>query len=345
MTESIAPAVCAVVLNWNRAADTLGCLNSLLPAVAAGKLCVVVCDNASSDLSRSRIQDWAQANFDSVELGAGDGSWDFALINTGGNLGYSGGNNVGIRHALNKGVDYIWVLNNDTVIADSAVDRLLECAASNPSKRIFGSTILDFRDQGRIQYAGGGLYQPATTICRFPLRGERYADLDPEAAPVALDYVTGAALFCRAGVFREIGLFDEGYFLYFEELDLVERIPEGKESLYWCTDSVVYHKEGVSMAALGSSAAPRGHLDSPEREYCENFSALFFTRKHHRKWLFSAAMARFMGKAVRFVVHNRLHLFPMLLRAYRDALFRAERQTEFRAAGSPEEVIWLGVIR
>jgi len=345
VTRSVSPTVCAVVLNWNRAADTLDCLRSLLPAVAARKLGVLVCDNASSDQSRTTVQHWAEAHFDFIEADASDLTWDFALLNTGGNRGYSGGNNVGIRHALKRGFDFIWILNNDTAVADTALDRLLECALRNPDKRIIGSTLLDYHDRERIQYAGGGVYHPETTICRFPLRGEKYADLDRTTPCEPLDYVTGASLFCRASVFREIGLFDEDYFLYFEELDLVARLPEGKAGLYWCADSVVYHKEGASMAGLGPSASPRGYLDAPDRDYYENRSALLFTKKHHRRWLISAALARFLGKAGKFVLHNRLHLFPALIRAYRDALFRPRQPMRHLVLESPETVVWRGVAR
>ena len=132
------PRVCIVVLAWNRRADTLECLRSLA-RVAEPEIRVILVDNASSD----GTVEAARQEFPRIEL-----------IETGENLGYTGGNNVGIRRALDLGAEYVLILNNDTVVAPESVRELL--AVASRSERIgFVSPKIYFMDPpDRIWFAG-----------------------------------------------------------------------------------------------------------------------------------------------------------------------------------------------
>ncbi|ADE16691.1 glycosyl transferase family 2 [Nitrosococcus halophilus Nc 4] len=323
--EKTAPSVCAVVLNWNRPDHTLECLDSLLPLIQKRQLALVVCDNASSDDSIDRIRAWAGRHFhlqtDSLARLLGDSEpsseWDFLLVQTGANRGYSGGNNVGIRCALGREqCEFVWILNNDVLVHPHALDALLACAQQNSHVGVFGSTIVDYYRRDRVQMAGGCRYQPLTTLMNPVGGGRSLNEVLAGEADVPLDYIGGAALFCRAEMLRKVGLFDERFFLYYEETDLARRARARGYALRWCQQSLVYHKGGVSTG--GRSSVNR--KESWRSNYYENLSTLLYTRKHHPKLLPMAATLRFLGKSLVYLLRRRLRLFSALMTAYRDAL-------------------------
>jgi GT2 family glycosyltransferase len=128
--------VAVVVLNWRAAEETLRCLDSLL-AMNAPRLEVVVVDNGSGDGSFEMLEAYGRG---------------VTVINSGANLGYAGGNNLGIQHALENGVDWVWVLNNDTTVAPDCLAKLLD-ASVEADVRV--PTIGLGDGSGRLWYAGG----------------------------------------------------------------------------------------------------------------------------------------------------------------------------------------------
>ncbi len=319
--DNAIPRVCAVVLNWNRADDTLKCLTSLLPWIMLRKLALVVCDNASHDDSIDRIRHWAQRYF-RLETGpqrveSSDNFWDFLLVQTDANRGYAGGNNVGIRYALAQyQFDYIWILNNDTVVAEHALDELLQCARRDPGAGVFGSTLVDSHERDLVQTAGGCRYHPLTTIMSTLHGGQSLDHVLTLDSDIQLDYVSGAAMFCRARMLEDVGLFDERFFLYYEEMDLARRMRAVGYSQRWCKKSVVYHKGGASTGSRSIVNRQESWLSN----YHENLSTLLYTRKHHSNIFPIAASLRFVGKSLAYLFHGRIRLFSALASAYRDAL-------------------------
>lgn len=242
--------------------------------------------------------------------------WDVLLIRSPRNLGYAGGNNLGIQRALSRSFRYIWILNNDVEVAPDALDALVDCADREPSAMILGSTVLDFAARATVQYAGGARYSAPFTMIRNPYRGMPLDRLRAASRPPKLDYVSGCAMFCRAELFRSHGPLDERFFLYFEELDLAYRLPDPRSQLKWCPESLVFHHEGHS--AGGRSAGNR--TESARSGYHENLSALRLTRKHRPAYLPIAMLARLCGKSLAALLHGRWHLLGPLLRAFLDFL-------------------------
>ncbi|MCX6022275.1 MAG: glycosyltransferase family 2 protein, partial [Chloroflexi bacterium] len=119
------PSVSLVVLAWNGRDDTLECLKSLA-AVSYPRLEVVVVDNGSSDDTVRAVRE----SYPAVQL-----------IENGKNLGYAGGNNVGILYALDRGADYVMLLNNDTVVHPDFLDVMLETLQANPDIGVLGARI------------------------------------------------------------------------------------------------------------------------------------------------------------------------------------------------------------
>lgn len=230
--------VYVVILNWNGAHDTIACLQSL--AGLQGPLPkVIVCDNASVDDSWSMLQTYVEQQR----------ALDIQLVQTGANLGFAGGNNVGLRLALSDpSMEFVWLLNNDTVVAPGALVALQRHMTQHPEVGVCGSTLLYADEPERIQ-AVGGQYHPWLGTSTHLLGHQPYSEARCQSvSPAELDYVVGASMFVRRAVLETIGLLAEEYFLYCEEIDWATRMKRQmpEMTLGYAPDSLVYHKEGAS---------------------------------------------------------------------------------------------------
>ncbi|WP_295995289.1 glycosyltransferase family 2 protein [Rugamonas sp.] len=300
--------VCVVLLNWNGWRDTVECLESVLRSDYPN-FRVVVCDNASSDGSLERIKAWADgtlaagaatpafdrlrgtalarplryieldraaAERDRAETGADADSETAALtlIATGANLGFAGGNNVGLRHALaDPRNEYFWLLNNDTVIEADALRRLVEHLRADPGAGICGSTLRHYYAPQRVQALGGSSYRALR--CRaMPVGADQpaAAAIDGAAVERQLAYVNGASMMLSRSFLRDVGLMAEDYFLYYEEFDWARRAA-GRYRLAYAPLSVVYHKEGGSIGTAG-----RGKISAVALYYLQRNRIKFMRR-------------------------------------------------------------------
>jgi GT2 family glycosyltransferase len=189
----------AVVLNWNGGEDTLRCVGSL-----AGFDDVVVADNGSTDGSLDALR--ARTGFELIENGA--------------NLGFSAGNNAGIRRALERGADWVVLVNNDAVLEPGAVGALRVAAARGPSAGILAGKLL-FPD-GRVQWAG----QRVALRTGYSGRPRGFGCPDgPEfEREGAVDRAVGAFMAVSRAAIERAGLLDEDLFAYVEDVDWSLRI-------------------------------------------------------------------------------------------------------------------------
>lgn len=272
-----------VILNWNGWTDTLECLESVFRSDYPHYR-VIVCDNDSQDGSLEKIKAWAEGKrrapqgnsaleylsrpplakpiayveLDRARAESGGMPGEeppLILIRTGGNLGFAGGNNVGLRYALSRGgFAYAWLLNNDTVIAADALRRMVERMKQAPHAGMCGSTLRYYHEPDRIQARGGVEYCKWRCLGR-PIGFLQHADrkVRNEEVERRMSYVIGASMLVRREFLEKIGLMEEDYFLYFEEFDWACRAGDIYGMAY-APDSVVYHKEGGS---IGTGAAQR----------------------------------------------------------------------------------------
>jgi GT2 family glycosyltransferase len=209
-----------VVLNWNGWSDTVVCLASLQKQDYSNFNLLVV-DNGSTDGSVFQINKAVP----SVEL-----------LQTGVNLGFGGGCNVGIRHALAHGADYVWLINSDTTVDPGALSALVRVAEKNPALASVGSVLYEIDSEDEIQLWGGG------TVNRWLGRSHH------QRSPAALDFISGASvLLCRTAL-EEVGMFDEtNFFMYWEDTDLGFRFRRAGWQLAVAEDSLVWHKQCASL--------------------------------------------------------------------------------------------------
>lgn len=227
-------AVAVVVLNWNGCDDTLACLDSLA-MVSYANLSVIVVDNGSSDGSVGAIR----ARHPAVQV-----------IETGRNLGFAGGNNVGIRHALEHGADYVLLLNNDTEVDPGLVDAFVAAARRHPQAAAFGARIYFHAEPRRIWYAGA-VWNADTA--RFEQVGEGLID-DGAAFETEGEtaYACGCAMFVPAQRLCDLGLLDERYFLYFEETDWCFRARAAGYPSIFVPSARLWHKVSAAVGGEGS---------------------------------------------------------------------------------------------
>jgi GT2 family glycosyltransferase len=243
MTElSCLSRVGVVVLNWNGWRDTLDCVASL-QQMDYPNFDLIVVDNGSSDDSVQRIV----AHQPAVKL-----------LQTGLNLGFGGGCNVGIRHVLAAGAECIWLINSDATVAADALSALVAVLQGNPSLGAVGSLLFDADGVDQIQLWGGG---------RVSLWSGRSRH---QRAPAVLDFVSGASMLLRREALQQVGLFDEqSFFMYWEDTDLGVRLRQAGWHLGVAERSRVWHKQSASLG--------RG---SPILDHYFTRSALRFFRKH-----------------------------------------------------------------
>jgi GT2 family glycosyltransferase len=274
--------VAIILVNWNCWQDTVECLDSLL-LLKYPDFRIVVCDNGSCDASLQEIRSWAVSHEiryaeyrrDEAEAGCPPTADPvLTLIRNDENLGFAGGNNVGLRYALARGdTDYCWLLNNDTVVDSDALNHLVERMQRQPQVGICGSTIILYHDRRRIQALGGGHY------CRWiglPWHFGRFSRwgkmVNQQQAESWMNYVEGASMLVSRHFLDVVGLMCEDYFLYFEEADWAIRA-KGRFGLGYAPQSIVYHKVGGS---IGTSSNPAKM--SYTSDYFNIRNRLLFTR-------------------------------------------------------------------
>lgn len=215
-------SVAVIVLNWNRRDDTLRCLDSLAQSTAVPFDTLVV-DNASSD--------------DSVEAVRSTYP-DVRIIENSTNLGYAGGNNVGIEAAMHENYAYVLVLNNDTVVDPAAIGRLVDLAKLEPDAGVIAPAICYLDDPQRVWSAGGTIDWQRGTVKTSYLDAS-LSDLPRR--PYTTDHVTGCCMLLRIEALRRAGLIDPRFFLYFEETEWCVRIARAGYQIMVNPEARIWH--------------------------------------------------------------------------------------------------------
>ncbi len=315
-----------IVLNWNGWQHSVRCLDSLRPVLDERQTRLIICDNGSTDDSWQHLCDWLYRQFSAEDLHI-DAPIDNAqekklpnstqaravLLQTGENRGFAGGMNVGLRYALHFfECDYVWLLNNDVEIAADALQALRNCSQAQPDWGMIGSTILDAQDRHIVQCAGGCRYYPLLTLLRNIGQGLSVEQARKLPA-TRLDYAQGAALYLKVAAVQEIGLLNEEYFLFYEELDYAQRLRQAGYPIGWCRQAYVYHQGSASVGAYSQDK-----IKLQRANYYENLSTLKYSRNFHAAWLWLILPLRFILKSLALLLRRQFFLFPPLLKAYRD---------------------------
>ena len=221
-----------IVLNWNGADDALNCVESLQQQTLRPEIIIV--DNNSSDDSVERFEDHVKSQKKDAPI----------LIKNSQNLGFAGGINTGLVHARKQGFEYIGVLNPDAIADKKWCQALVDELSSHPKCGI-ATGILQRRD-GKTLDTTGDFYNT------WGLPGPRNRDEPVENAPSKPGEVfgaTGGGAIYRAAMFDDIDMFDEDFFMYYEDVDLSFRAQLAGWKVRFTPKAIAYHNEEIGRAS------------------------------------------------------------------------------------------------
>lgn len=229
----------------------MACLESVAK-IRARDCRIIVADNGSTDGSLEAISNCYP---------------DVCLIDNKENLGFAAGNNSAICDALDSGSEYIFLLNNDTIVDERIIDAFLSAASKMPRTAVFGAKIYFHADPQRLWYAGG--YWDAKTLS-FNEHGAGQLDRGQYDQLTETEWVIGCAMFVRAEVFREVGLLEPSFFLNNEEVDFCSRVRRAGYTCAYVPQARLWHKVAVSF----------GGEDSPLKEYFSARNRLLWAQRN-----------------------------------------------------------------
>ena len=219
-----------IILNYNGWKDTIECLNSLSCIQEDCK--IVLIDNKSTDDSIDKLEKWIQ---NQKEL-----SSNLIFIKSSENNGYAAGNNIGIKYVESQeDAQFIWILNNDTLIQEDTFKNLINCYKNleNENIALLGSKILN--EDFSIQSIGY-------------LNSKYTEDEIKSKSSIEVEHISGCSVFFRVKKIKEIGYIPEEYFLYYEETDWMKSIKQKGFKIFTCLSSQLIHKHAKSTGGIYS---------------------------------------------------------------------------------------------
>ena len=238
--------VAIVILNFKLKDQTIKCINSVKKS-SYKNLDIIIVDNNSGDGIGEDLKKISGINF---------------IQNTE-NLGYTGGNNIGIKMALKNRADWVFILNPDTTIEQNTITNLLNSSQQDRIGIICPK--IYFSESKKIWYAGG-IFDMQNVLGRH--RGIDEVDIGQYDNVTETDYATGAAMFIKKEVFDKIGLFDSRYFLYYEDADFSMRTKHAGFKILYNPAAIIFHKNAQTTG-----------LGSPLQDYYITRNRLLFASK------------------------------------------------------------------
>ncbi len=258
MFKEIDKKVSIILVNYKNAHDTLHCLESIYN-IKYNNFQIIIVENGSQDDSTDKIIKWAKdkgkhiifCNKDFV-FPDKDFTKELIIIENEENLGFSGANNIGIKYALKCKADYVWLLNNDTVVDENALSRLVRSSIIDERIGLVSSKIYFYEDKKKVQYDGD-----------IPSDVGKEDNNDDFLKIV--EFAPACSLLIKSAVFKDIGFLNTDYFLYFEDNDFCKRAKSNGWFILYDPCSVVYHKGGASIGKwlktpISAYYAPRNFL-------------------------------------------------------------------------------------
>lgn len=248
-----------VVLNWNGFSDTKECLDSL-KRIDYTNYEIIVVDNGSTDGSAQKIE----KDFPFV-----------SLIKNKENLGFSKGNNIGIRKAMKYDTDYILLLNNDVIVDPKFLSELVRGAETDPKIGMANPKIYYYDRPNVIWYAGARFNNIIGSSPHIGWKEEDEGQFDNKREPERL---TGACMLIKKCVIKDVGYLNEDYFAIVEDSEFSIRVKRAGYKLLFVPESIIWHK--VSSSSGGE--------DSPQNIYYSTRNTLYLIKEYY---LFSLPFA------------------------------------------------------
>lgn len=253
--------VAVILVNWNSFEYTHQCIQSL-------KKCnqeifdIIVVDNGSQDESKQMLAETHP---------------EIILLSSKSNLGFAGGNNLGINYALNQSYHYLMLLNNDTFVEADFLDVLLKYMEENLDVGVIQPKIYCNHNRSLLWNGGSYFFK---LICKPYTKGYFKKDNSENNYIKKVDWVTGCAFLTRTSIIKEVGLLEEKFFIYYEDVDLSFRVKSKGYQLIYHPQSKIYHIAG--MAHKSKKKGKEGFV-SPTVHYLNQRNKIWFI-KRYVKW-------------------------------------------------------------
>ena len=295
------PFVVTIILNTNRCEDTLACLKSLEQTTYKNHK-VLVLDNYSTDGSIDAIGE----NFPHVQI-----------VPLQDNFGYAGNNNVGIEMALKQGADWVFILNEDTIVDSDCISLLVANGESNMQIGMLGPMVYHYNEENVIQSAGGKM----SKFWDGYHLGQNEIDQGQFVQPHNVDWISGCAIMVRQTLIENIGMIDEDFFYYWEETEWCLRVREAGWEIQHVPAAKIWHKgvqRNYSPKPIVTYYNTRNHLfmlskhKAPIAAWLYNWSRIFRTFLSWTikpKWRSKAAHRNAMFLGVRDFLQHRTGKF------------------------------------
>jgi len=251
--------VSIILLNWNGGEFTKPCIESL-NQISYFNYDIIVVDNGSTDGSA----DMLKMAFTNI-----------ILLKNEKNLGFTGGNNIGIKYALEHGADYVLILNNDTIVDKNFLSEMVRVLESDRQIGMVTCKIFSYDDPKKILYAGG-------VVNKMTLKSKHISKCEKDNGKYSvmreIDFITGCCMLVRKALIEKIGAFDEKFFAYAEDLDWSLRTLKADYKLIYAPSAKLWHKESASVRknTLGRSKGTA----TPFQYYLVNRNRIFILKKH-----------------------------------------------------------------
>jgi len=304
------PRVSIIILNWNGLEDTIECLESL-KKITYSNYEVIVMDNGSEgndvQVLKERFGDYIH------------------IIRNDKNYGFAGGANIGMRYVLNNSAaDYVLLLNNDTVVDPEFLTEMVKVAEADPAIGIVGAKIYYYDNPNRLQFVWGKIdlwRGELIPILKVVIEKIRSVELDKGQYDHTkeADWVTGCCFLIKEQVLKSIGLLDEGYFCYGEDLDYCLRAKRAGYKIVYVLKAKVWHKGGQSSKKVSGFS-----------RYLGERNRFRFMRKHATKWQYRCFLIYFFGfhfwlaTGYYLIYLHSLNVLASFCRGVKDGLFNSE---------------------
>lgn len=292
------PQVDIILLNFNGYKDTIDCVKSL-ENISYSNYNVIIVDNNSNDNSEEEIKKYIETKKNLI------------FIQSGKNLGFSGGNNVGIKYAIDNGADYICLLNNDTIVKHDFLNILVETMENDASIGIAAGKIMYHSQPDVIWSAGGYIDYKRALGCHYGMmKNISNPNYNTEKE---VTFLTGCLQLIRREVFHKIGFYDDEYFLYMEDVDFCYRCRNSGYKLKYIPSSHIYHKVSASTGN-----------GSPLMLYYMTRNRLLYNKKNQKNIVMRLYLYIFISmKLLLEFIRNRQNLkyFMKSVRDYRMSNF------------------------
>ena len=300
--ESKQAKVAIIVLNWNTYELTKKCLKSL-SRVSYENFQIILVDNASRDESGSKLnREFKPKKYFSNSK----------------NLGFTGGNNIALEN-LDKSFDYVLLLNSDTEVEANFLQPLVTRMASEPNTGAIQPVIFNYKNSKTIWNAGGSFNRFLGTSDTIG-KGKQFDSLVKEKFT---EWISGCCILIRREALEKVGLLDDRFFAYYEDVDWSLRMKESGFDLGVEYKSIIFHHQGGSTKE--NNTGNEGALPAFSH-YLNIRNHLFILRKHPKAFnaigSWGYQLIKLIGYSLYFILRGRFHKLRMVWKGFYDGLTR-----------------------